>query len=116
MPEFRLSLRWRDRRVRIGLLTAVVLAALAYPGVSLVVADRLTKPYRRPLASSPAVFGLSYEDVTFPSAVDAVPLRGWFLPVGGSDRVVVIVHGRNSSSIRRSSSLREHSSASIRQS
>ena len=96
MPEFRLSLRWRDRHLRIGLLAAVVLAALAYPGVSLVVAERLTKPYRLPLASSPAVFGLNYEDVTFPSAVDAVPLRGWFLPVAGSGRVVVIVHGRNS--------------------
>ena len=96
MPELRLSLRWRDRRVRIALLAAVVLAALAYPLVSLVVAERLTKPYRRPLVSSPAVFDLHYEDVAFPSAVDAVPLRGWFLPAAGSDRVVVIVHGRNS--------------------
>ena len=96
MPELRLSLRWRDRRVRIALLAAVVLAALAYPAVSLLVAERLTKPYRRPLASSPAVFDLHYEDVAFPSALDAVPLRGWFLPVAGSDRVVVIVHGRNS--------------------
>ena len=96
MPELHLSLRWRDRRVRIALLAAVVLAALTYPAVSLVVAERLTKPYRRPLVSSPAVFDLSYEDIEFPSAVDAVPLRGWFLPAAGSDRVVVIVHGRNS--------------------
>ena len=96
MPEFHLSRRWRDRRVRTALPVAVVLAALAYPAVSLVVAERLTKPYRRPLVSSPAVFDLHYEDVAFPSAVDAVPLRGWFLPVAGSDRVVVIVHGRNS--------------------
>ena len=70
---------------------------LAYAGVSVVVAERVTKPYRRALASSPAVFGLQYEDVTFPSTGDAVTLRGWFLPAKGSDRVVVvIVHGRNS--------------------
>ena len=96
MPEFRLTLRWGDRRLRIGLAGAVVLVLLAYPGVSLIVAERLTKPYRRALSSSPAVFDLDHEDVTFPSAVDAVPLRGWFLPVAGSDRVVVIIHGRNS--------------------
>ncbi len=96
MPELHLSLRWRDRHVRVALAAALVLGALAYPVVSLVVAERLTKPYRRPLASSPAVFDVNYEDVTFPSALDAVPLRGWFLPVAGSDRVVVINHGRNS--------------------
>ena len=83
------------RRLRIG-LAAAVLAVLAYAGISVVVAERVTKPYRRPLASSPAVFGLQYEDVTFPSTEDAVQLRGWFLPAAGSDRVVVIVHGRNS--------------------
>ena len=83
------------RRLRIG-LAAILVALLAYAGVSVVVADQVTKPYRRPLASSPAVFGLQYEDVTFPSTDDAVPLRGWFLPAAGSDRVVVIVHGRNS--------------------
>ena len=71
-------------------------ALLAYAGISMVVAEQLTKPYRRPLSSSPAIFGLQYEDVTFPSTDDAVPLRGWFLPAAGSDRVVVIVHGRNS--------------------
>lgn len=96
MPELHLSLRWRDRHVRVALATAIVFGALAYPVASLVVAERLTKPYRRPLASSPAVFDVNYEDVTFPSALDAVPLRGWFLPVAGSDRVVVINHGRNS--------------------
>ncbi|MCY4076239.1 MAG: alpha/beta fold hydrolase [Acidobacteria bacterium] len=82
--------------MRVALAAAIVFGALAYPVVSLVVAERLTKPYRRPLASSPAVFDVNYEDVTFPSALDAVPLRGWFLPVAGSDRVVVINHGRNS--------------------
>ena len=83
------------RRLRI-VLAAVLAAPLAYAGISVVVAEQLTKPYRRPLSSSPAIFGLQYEDVTFPSTDDAVPLRGWFLPAAGSDRVVVIVHGRNS--------------------
>ena len=84
-------------RLLMGLSAGVVLAALGYVGVSMVVADRLTKPYRRPLASSPAALGLPYEDVTFSSTVDGTTLRGWFLPVEASDRTVVVVHGRSSS-------------------
>ncbi|MYD85393.1 MAG: alpha/beta fold hydrolase [Acidobacteria bacterium] len=95
MPQSRLFVAWRQRRLRIA-VSAAGLVLLAYAGLSLAVAETLTKPYRRALASSPAVFGLDYEDVTFPSTGDAVPLRGWFVPAAGSDRVVLIVHGRNS--------------------
>lgn len=87
--------RWRARRLLAG-VAAAGLALLAWAGVALVVAETLTKPYRRALASSPAVFDLAYEEVTFPSAGDRIALRGWFLPAAGSDRAVVIVHGRNS--------------------
>ena len=86
----------RGRRFLTGLSVAIVVAVLGYFGVSLVVAETLTKPSRRELASSPALFGLVYEDVTFTSNVDAIALRGWFLPAAGSDHVVVINHGRNS--------------------
>ena len=86
---------WRERRLLVGLFVAGIVL-LAYLGASLVVAETLTKPYRRPLAVSPAAFDLAYEDVTFPSTGDGIPLRGWFVPASGSDRVVLIVHGRNS--------------------
>lgn len=113
MPELHLPIPWRDRRLRLGLSGAVVLALLAYPGVSLIVAERLTKPYRRALASSPAVFDLDYEDVSFPSAGDDIDLRGWFLPVAGSDRVVVIVHGRNSNRTGDDGQLVSHAAALV---
>ena len=93
LPEGRLRIGWRKRRLSV---IAVVALALAYAGVSLVVAETLTKPYRRTLESSPAAFALAYEDVAFTSTGDRIPLRGWFLPAPGSDRVVLIVHGRNS--------------------
>ena len=96
-----------------GLSVGVVLAAVGYIGVSMLVADRLTKPYRRPLASSPAVFDLSYEDVTFSSTVDGTVLRGWFLPVEGSDRAVVIVHGRSSSRTGDNGELVAHAAALV---
>ena len=91
----RLSVAWREHRL-LSAASAILVVLLAYAGVSLVVAETLTKPYRRPLATSPAAFGLVYEDVAFPSTGDRIPLRGWFLPAPGSDRVVLIVHGRNS--------------------
>ena len=95
MSESRPATVWRERRLLVGLFIVGV-ALLAYFGVSLVVAETLTKPYRRPLTVSPAAFDLAYEDVTFPSTGDRIPLRGWFVPTSGSDRVVLIVHGRNS--------------------
>ena len=95
MPQFRRFVAWRRSRLRIA-VSAAGLVLLAYAGLSLAVAETLTKPYRRALASSPADFDLAYEDVTFPSTGDALPLRGWFVPAAGSDRVVLIVHGRNS--------------------
>ena len=96
MPDTDLRTAWRERRLLIISAAAIVAALLAYAGVSLVVAESLTKPYRRALTASPAAFDLTYEEVTFPSTGDGIPLRGWFLPVAGSARVVLIVHGRNS--------------------
>ena len=96
MPDTDPRTAWGERRLLVIPAAAVVVALLAYAGVSLVVAESLTRPYRRPLTASPAAFDLTYEEVTFPSTGDGIPLRGWFLPVAGSARVVLIVHGRNS--------------------
>ena len=103
---------WRRHR-RLIVPAAATAVLLAYLGISLFVADSVTRPYRRALASSPAVFGLDYEDVTFPSTGDAIPLSGWFLPAAGSDRVVLIVHGRNSSRTGDSGELVPHAAALV---
>ena len=113
MSESRLLTAWRERRLPIG-LSAVGVALLAYAGVSLVVAETLTKPYRRPLASSPAVFDLAYDDVTFTSTGDGIALRGWFLPTPESDRVVVIAHGRNSNRTGEDGQLVPHAEALVK--
>ena len=113
MPESRPVVLRRQRRLVIG-LCAVTAVLLAYAGVSLVVAETLTKPYRRPLASSPAVFDLAYEDVTFTSTGDGIALRGWFLPVPESDRVVVIAHGRNSNRTGEDGQLVPHAEALVK--
>ena len=96
MPGFRRpSIAWRERRLLVG-AAGILAALLAYAAVSVVVAESVTKPYRRPLTTSPADFGVAYEEVTFPSIGDRIPLRGWFLPAAGSGRVILIVHDRNS--------------------
>lgn len=102
------------RRLGIGLSTAAVAAALAYAAAALVVADTLTRPIRRAPASSPAVFDLAYEDVTFPSAEDGIALSGWFLPAEGSRRAVAVVHGRNSTRTGNDGELVAHAAALVR--
>lgn len=77
----------------------VVLVAIAYIGPCIYVAATLTRAKRQPVQIDPRAFGLQVEDVTFPSAVDGVRLRGWLLygpdapPTGG--RLIVLVHGHN---------------------
>jgi pimeloyl-ACP methyl ester carboxylesterase len=80
------------------LVAAVLLAAVLYATVCGVVALALTRNQRFPLERTPAAFGLSYQDVVFPSRVDRLTLRGWLIaPAATADaarRPVVAVHGR----------------------
>ncbi len=70
-----------------------VLGLLAYGVVSYRVADGLTKPGRQPLEPPAASIAAVYEDVSFRST-DGLTLKGWWFPVAGADRAVVVVHGR----------------------
>ena len=113
MSEFRPPTIWRRRPFLVVGLSAVIVVLLAYAGIALLAAETLTKPRRRALESSPAVFDLAYEDVTFTSTGDGIPLRGWFLPAAGSDRVVVITHGRNSTRTGDEGELVPHAAALV---
>lgn len=48
---------------------------------------------RAPILHRPDERGLDYEDVFFPSE-DGIALEGWFIPVPGSDRLVIANHPR----------------------
>ena len=48
------------------------------------------KPQRVPLLKTPADYGLSYQDVFFPS-FDGVPLEAWFIPAD-SDKLIICNH------------------------
>lgn len=75
---------------RVAILVCAVLL-LVYSGISAYVATHITAERHVPVGS-PADVGLVYEPVALDSAIDHVPLRGWYLPAGGS-RAVVLVHG-----------------------
>jgi len=86
----------RDKRYWFNLLKAFVLASLAGLVVIIVELSRrqahaLVHPRRSPVTSSPAVHGLSYEEVSFPSA-DGVSLKGWLIPPQNG-AVVILAHG-----------------------
>src|SRR5947209_5013213 len=76
----------------------IVLAALllvVYAVVSIAAAYNLTHPTRSPLKTTPAQYGLEYQDVAFRSTVDTVPLSGWLVNPAGKP-TVVILHGSGS--------------------
>lgn len=74
-----------------AVLLLAVLAGLAWVGSSRLMARRT--PDKR---TSPADYGLAYEDVSFTSRDDAshgVTLRGWFIPADPALGTVVFCHG-----------------------
>ena len=75
------------------LLVAILLPllSLAYVGVGLLVATRLSAPVPGPVGPPPA--GLAVAEVAF-EGTDGVPLSAWWVPPpGGPERAVVLVHG-----------------------
>jgi len=68
------------------------------------IAHNITRVERVPVTGHPALLGLPWEDVNFPSRNDEVPLSGWYLPATVDDRCIILIQGtkhhRNSPEIR----------------
>jgi uncharacterized protein len=86
--------RKRWKRILLGFVAALLLFVTV--GVPYLLAVLVTKTGTRPmdleLTSSPADYGLSFEEVTFPST-DGVAISGWFLSGGTRNAVVACGHG-----------------------
>ncbi len=84
-----------------GLALLVLLVTIAY---AIQVAHRITAVERVSVSGHPSQLNLQWEDVTFPSRGDGVPLSGWYLPTAEDDRCIVLIQGtthhRNSPQIR----------------
>jgi dienelactone hydrolase len=69
----------------------VVVLALGYAGISVYMADKLTSATHTPTSTLPSDYGAAYETVRFPSAVDGIPLEGWYIDSPGK-RVILLLH------------------------
>jgi len=98
LPEVKLKVKQarklpnkkRGRRLIIQGIAIVLLFSLL---VSFGVCWSIAHPRRYPVDKTPAALGLDYQDVTFPSREDHLPIKGWLLPAANSDRTVIIAHG-----------------------
>jgi pimeloyl-ACP methyl ester carboxylesterase len=95
-PIRAVAARRRGKRalVPLGLqVTGVLLLAgvVAYLGVGAYIASQMSRPMRQPLRGTPANQGLVYEDVTFSSVDDNIPLQGWLIDSPG-DKTIILVH------------------------
>ncbi len=81
------------------LTVAVPLALpITYLAIGAMAANALTVPKRQfNWQNTPGRFNLAFEEVRFPARVDGVQIAGWYIPSQGSDRAVVLVHGRDAS-------------------
>jgi fermentation-respiration switch protein FrsA (DUF1100 family) len=87
------------RRLVAVLLAITAVLTVGYTGISIYMATQLLHKPQLPLTSTPASLGLQYKEVSFPSRVDHLQLRGWFIPgiwPNGqmtAQRTIIMVHG-----------------------
>jgi len=80
------------------MLSLPLLALALYAVICLVAFLAMTRPARRfDPGNNPGRFGLTYRDVRFRARGGDVRLAGWLIPAAGSDRALVLVHGKDSS-------------------
>ncbi len=90
----RSGMRPRRRRWPAAAACFGAVALLVMVGLPVYIGLALTHPARVPLHETPAAVGLTYEDVAFPSRVDHVTIRGWWLPAGNAPTgTVILAHG-----------------------
>jgi fermentation-respiration switch protein FrsA (DUF1100 family) len=88
-------LRW----VVLVLLIISVVVTTAYTALSIYIATQLIYVPQKPIYATPASLGLQFKYVTFPSRVDHVQLKGWYIPgvrpdgTLTSQRTIIVVHG-----------------------
>lgn len=84
--------------IELALLAAGLLglvAVLTVLGIATWVAHKTTLVRRIPVQGHPSQHGLAYEDVTFPSRHDRVPIRGWYLPGQGDGPCILLIQGQD---------------------
>lgn len=85
--------RWR---IAVSILSPLLVLSVTYSALAVYTAiDYTTTPGQSLPSQTPATFGLTFEEVVFRSADGRqIRLGGWWIPQAGSERVLILVHGR----------------------
>jgi fermentation-respiration switch protein FrsA (DUF1100 family) len=75
------------------LLTVIALVLFAFLGISIFLGNSMTRVKRVAVEEDPALYGLTYENVSFSSTGEDLTLCGWYLPVENSQQIIIMVHG-----------------------
>lgn len=98
-PYWRISSPFRSRnRTKAPLLlkVAAVTACFAFVfcwAIAGYIGWQLTHPQRRPIDTTPSAWGMKYENISFTSRIDNIPLQGWMVAAPENRRTVIIAHG-----------------------
>jgi dipeptidyl aminopeptidase/acylaminoacyl peptidase len=84
------------RIVRSAAAVLLVLLGGGYAAISLLTAERLTRPTNHPLGIDPRRVSRDAQEWSARTS-DGVTLRGWYLPTSEHRRLIVLVHGMWSS-------------------
>ena len=85
----------RRRSVRLGIPIALLLLAVMYVSISYLMASGVTKAERKALETSPASYGLEFEDVEFSPRNGDLTLSGWYIEGEAGQPTIIFVHGLN---------------------
>ena len=69
---------------------------LLFVFIGVILSFRLTRRYFLDIEKKPTEVGLKYKDISFVTE-DGIRLKGWWIPVRGSDKVVIQLHGHSGS-------------------
>lgn len=71
--------RWARRLVAV-LLVLSGLVGIAYAGISVYAATLVVANSSAPAVNTPGMLDVQYHEVSFPSRIDGLQLKGWFIP------------------------------------
>lgn len=78
------------------ILILLLLCIIAYFGIGGYAISELTTIGEHPrFENSPASCGTDFENIAFKARGDDTRISAWYLPMPGSDRVMILVHGRD---------------------
>jgi len=86
-----------NKKLKIAIISVISLIFIIWLGtmvVSYYVGYNLTHPKRKAITKTPDSYNLAYHDITFPSRIDHLKIKGWLIPAdSATHKIVIEAHG-----------------------